>query len=252
MPLPSGSLSVPLRTIKVPGEVGHLAYTLQELPSTRQARLSGRFALRPEIDMKDFETRAVIDWLTVGVTFKRQTQIRFVQGEIAGFFERTPHIKDYEESRTTPPTGSRSRSRSRTSRALLRHWRQSMKNSDSGLNRASWVSNSASTSPPTSRRDLLRAKMHRVLSSHLLTDRDILTNALARHELSGERSSRSCNWSIAPEQRNRARSWTARHSLEKKARMCIGVSWTRSSIGRTARPGPMKHWRSKRSGRGSK
>lgn len=65
MPLPSGSLSIPLRTIKVPGEVGRLAYKLEEIPATGQPRIRGRFALRPEVSMKDFETRAVINWAPV-------------------------------------------------------------------------------------------------------------------------------------------------------------------------------------------
>lgn len=252
MPLPSGSLSVPLRTIKVPGEVGHLAYTLQELPSTRQARLAGRFAIRPEIDMKDFETRAVIDWLTVGVTFKRQTQIRFVQGEIAGFFERTPHIKDYEES--SHHTSDRFKitvqepdiaSVVKALEAIDEKFGLRFEPSILGIE----FSVDFTPHEPS---DLLRAKMHRVLSSHLLTDRDILTNGLAR-----PRTVWGTEFKVLQlvDSAGTAKQSTFVDGTTFFGQKGADVHWRvmdKIIDRQNARPEPTKHWGSTKSGRGSK
>ncbi|MCD2179588.1 hypothetical protein [Rhizobium sp. C1] len=130
--------------------------------------------------MKDFETRAVIDWLTVGVTFKRQTQFRFVQGEIDEFFERTPHVKDYEES--SHHTSDRFKITIQEPDIASVVKALAAIDAKFGLRFAPSILGIEFSIDftPHEPSDLLRAQMHRVLSSHLLTDRDLLTNELAR------------------------------------------------------------------------
>lgn len=91
MSRPKPVLPVPLLAKKVPTLIGHLEYARVEL-SNKQKRLTGRYALRPIIDLNRFKTRAVIDWLTLGVLLERPTQFWWIQAEISGLLDRTPFV----------------------------------------------------------------------------------------------------------------------------------------------------------------
>ena len=45
----------------------------------RQARFTNRFALRPEIDLRAYECRALIDWVQVSIEVRRGTQFQWIQ-----------------------------------------------------------------------------------------------------------------------------------------------------------------------------
>ncbi|NOV15434.1 hypothetical protein E5S70_04905 [Ensifer adhaerens] len=85
------ALTVPLMARKVPALIGHLNYQRAEL-FNKQRRLAGRFALRPIIDLSGFKTRAVIDWLTLGILLERPTQFWWIQTEISRLLGRTPFV----------------------------------------------------------------------------------------------------------------------------------------------------------------
>lgn len=91
MSRPEPALNVPLMAKKVPALLGYLNYQCVEF-TNRQKRLTGRYALRPVVDLGRFKTRAVIDWLTIAVLLERSTQFQWIQSEISGLLGRTPFV----------------------------------------------------------------------------------------------------------------------------------------------------------------
>ena len=80
------TLSIPLISRKAgPSPIGRLRYKRVPL-NKKQARLSGRYMLKPEIDLNDFTCRAVIDWVTICFWLGRRTQHQWVQSEIMDVF----------------------------------------------------------------------------------------------------------------------------------------------------------------------
>lgn len=71
-------LSIPLRSIKTQRSLGQLDY-VQEQVTNKQARLAGRVALRPQIDLNDFVCRAVIDFIVVEVHLGRRSNFSHVR-----------------------------------------------------------------------------------------------------------------------------------------------------------------------------
>lgn len=68
-----------------------LGYEL--LPSlSPQARFRDRVLAKPVLDLKQYRSRAVIDWLEIGVSLSRPTQFQYVQDAIVGIGLRRPHI----------------------------------------------------------------------------------------------------------------------------------------------------------------
>lgn len=86
-------MHVPLIAAKIPALVGYLDYRRVEL-SKKQKRFDGRYALRPVIDLKQFTSRAVIDWITIGVLLNRHTQFQWVQKELENNIGQTPYVKN--------------------------------------------------------------------------------------------------------------------------------------------------------------
>ncbi|WP_433760917.1 hypothetical protein [Brucella anthropi] len=92
--------SIPLLTKKTPALIGNLDYRLVPL-SKRQKRFAGRYAVSPDIDLHRYTTRAVIDWITLGVLLSRPTHFWRIQDEIKTLLGRVPHIiNNREDSRT--------------------------------------------------------------------------------------------------------------------------------------------------------
>ena len=54
-----------------------------------QARFSGRTMLTPDIELKDYSFRAVIDWIEFQISFGKTTQFRFVQEVLRKHLGRT-------------------------------------------------------------------------------------------------------------------------------------------------------------------
>jgi len=86
-------LLVPLISAKAPALVGYLDYRRMEL-SKKQKRFDGRYALRPVIDLKQFTSRAVIDWITIGVLLNRHTQFQWIQKELESIVGRALYVEN--------------------------------------------------------------------------------------------------------------------------------------------------------------
>ena len=85
-------LYVPLFAIKSRSYLGILRY--EATPTDKkQRRLLGRVALLPQIQLQDFQCRAVIDWVTVGLSLSRNTQHQWLQQKVEAVFGRRSYIK---------------------------------------------------------------------------------------------------------------------------------------------------------------
>lgn len=85
--------SIPLMNKKSPELLGYLDYELIELDNT-QKRLAGRKALKPKINVTDYTTSAVIDWIDIRVLLNRRTQFRHLQENIAIILNKKVHIEN--------------------------------------------------------------------------------------------------------------------------------------------------------------
>lgn len=83
--------------------IADLPYGKEEKPPVRlqfvevackgsQARLVGRSALEPKLDLGDFTFRAVVDWVDIRVTLKQVTQVQWVQQVLREFIPRDSWI----------------------------------------------------------------------------------------------------------------------------------------------------------------
>lgn len=86
-------LLVPLISAKAPALVGYLDYRRMEL-SKKQKRFDGRYALRPVVNLKQFTSRAVIDWVTIGVLLNRHTQFQWVQKELKSIVASVLYVEN--------------------------------------------------------------------------------------------------------------------------------------------------------------
>lgn len=86
-------LHVPLIAAKTSDLVGYLDYRRIDL-SKKQKRFDGRYALRPVIDLRQFTSRAVIDWITIGVLLNRNTQFQWVQKELERTVGRVLYVEN--------------------------------------------------------------------------------------------------------------------------------------------------------------
>lgn len=93
-------LHIPLISKKLPTVIGYLDYRRVDL-SKKQMRFQGRFALCPVIDLNQFTSRAVIDWITIRVLLTRNTQFRWVQHELESIIGRRPYVANAIGDRNT-------------------------------------------------------------------------------------------------------------------------------------------------------
>lgn len=190
MTAPQPLLTVPLFARKVPAIVGYLTYSRVELPNG-QKRLAGRYALYPDIDLGRFKTRAVIDWLAVGISLKRTTQFQWLQSEIAGILGRNPFVKN----RLGKPNDSSDSFEVRFQEPEMATLLEAMAAIEAryGMERPPVVSSIEISVDFTPRvpSDLERAKIARVLMNHLLVDQDVITNIRERPRTVWGRDERS-------------------------------------------------------------
>lgn len=83
--------TIPLITKKSNKILGDLNYEFIDLTNT-QKRLFGRKALKPQIDINDYTTRAVIDWIDIRVLLNRNTQFRWLQRDIKNILGKKVQI----------------------------------------------------------------------------------------------------------------------------------------------------------------
>ncbi|MBK3745253.1 hypothetical protein G3A39_39405 [Paraburkholderia aspalathi] len=75
------TITIPLRTSKIPASLSVLQYKKQPLTNT-QARLTGRYALTPMVQLADYQCRAVIDWICIRFFLSRNTQHQWLKSDI--------------------------------------------------------------------------------------------------------------------------------------------------------------------------
>lgn len=85
--------SIPLINVKTAQHLGYLNYEIIELTNA-QKRLTGRQALKPIIDLADYTTKAVIDWIDIHVLLNRKTQFQWLQGDIEKIIGRKVHVEN--------------------------------------------------------------------------------------------------------------------------------------------------------------
>lgn len=90
-------LRVPLLTIKSPAELGYLHYERTPIEK-KQRRFEGRYALTPQVQLYEFECRAVIDWIKIRLVFARGTQHQWVQQLVEPVVGRRSHIDVIDET----------------------------------------------------------------------------------------------------------------------------------------------------------
>jgi hypothetical protein len=89
-------LTVPLHTIKSRSDLAYLRY--DRIPvGMKQQRLMGRFKLVPQVQLYEYQCRAVIDWIKIRVTFGQLTQHQWVQDEVEPIIGRKCHIDVIDE-----------------------------------------------------------------------------------------------------------------------------------------------------------
>lgn len=85
-------LRVPLLTFKSPADLGYLHYERSPIEK-KQRRFEGRYALTPQVQLYEFECRAVIDWIKIRLVFARATQHQWIQQVVEPEVGRRCHIK---------------------------------------------------------------------------------------------------------------------------------------------------------------
>lgn len=90
-------LRVPLLTIKSPADLGYLRYERKPIEK-KQRRFEGRYALIPEVQLYEFECRAVIDWIVVRLVTGRATQHQWIQQVVEPEVGRRCHIDVVDET----------------------------------------------------------------------------------------------------------------------------------------------------------
>lgn len=178
--------SIPLMNKKSPELLGYLDYELIELDNT-QKRLSGRKALKPKISIADYTTSAVIDWIDIRVLLNRRTQFRHLQENIAIILNKKVHIENSlvaeraHNAVISPVIANTSDDvfyiRIQEPDIVKLRSVMAMIKAEYGLRLDPLISGieiSIDFYPKTAS-DLERAKMVRVLTNHLITKRDIIT-----------------------------------------------------------------------------
>ncbi|WP_449396779.1 hypothetical protein [Devosia riboflavina] len=85
-----------VRLLSAKDPTRHFSLRYQNVPLSKgQARLAGRTMLMPELDLKDYTCRAVLDVVTVTFTLSRPTQFRYVQRELEALVDRKPHVEPH-------------------------------------------------------------------------------------------------------------------------------------------------------------
>ncbi|WP_047454274.1 hypothetical protein [Rhizobium rhizogenes] len=179
MSRPKPVLSIPLMAKKVPALVGHLDYQRVEL-SNKQKRLAGRYTLRPEIDLGRFTTRAVIDWLAIGVLLEKPTQFQWIQREIEGLLGRTPFVENIFGGRNDSSVGFDVRFQEPDIPTVLEAVAAIDAKFGLGMEpivRSIEISVDFTPRVPS---DLERARIVRVLTNHILVEPDVISNIRSR------------------------------------------------------------------------
>lgn len=172
-------LHVPLISAKTPALVGYLDYRRMEL-SKKQKRFDGRYALRPVIDLKQFTSRAVIDWITIGVLLNCNTQFQWLQRELKSVIGRAPYVENIFGDKNASSNGFDIRFQEPEISIVLKA--MDALHVKFGLREDPLVCGieiSVDFTPKTPN-DLERARMVRVLMNHLQVSGDVISEVQDR------------------------------------------------------------------------
>ncbi|TPN49485.1 hypothetical protein FJ976_17295 [Mesorhizobium sp. B1-1-9] len=171
--------AVPLYAIKTKAHLGELTFRRRAMANS-QARLVGRYALEPEIDLDAFNCRAVVDWLTICFWLGRKTQFQWLQDDIEAVLGRKPFVQPLSEE----PGGVADKFDVRIQEPDLRKIRAAcdLVGAKYGLEmlpfiRAIEISVDFTPKQPD---DGKRAKLFTVLTRHFWTDRDVISGHFDR------------------------------------------------------------------------
>lgn len=166
--------SIPLMNKKSPELVGYLDYEFIELENT-QKRLAGRKALKPKISVADYTTSAVIDWIDIRVLLMRETQFRHLQKNIAMILNKKAYVANSLDDKNAPDDVFYIRFQEPDIVKLRNVMTMIKTKYGLGLDPLiSGIEISVDFYPKTLGASE-RAKMVRVLSNHLMCERDIIT-----------------------------------------------------------------------------
>lgn len=90
------AISVPYFTIKTRSDPGELVFRRRPT-GKKQARLAGRYALEPDIDLKAFSCNAVIDWIVVCFWLSRKTQFQWLKRDVDSALGTNCHVHIHDE-----------------------------------------------------------------------------------------------------------------------------------------------------------
>lgn len=145
-----------------------------------QARLAGRYALEPEIDLDAFSCQAVVDWVTICFWLGRKTQFHWLQNDMEAVLGRKPFVQPLSEE----PGGVADTFDVRIQEPDLRKIRAVCDQIGAKYGqemlpfiRAMEISIDFTPRQPN---DGMRAKLFTVLTRHLWANRDVISNRLNR------------------------------------------------------------------------
>ncbi|QDC02311.1 hypothetical protein [Mesorhizobium sp. 8] len=173
------AISVPYFTIKTKSDPGELVFWRRPT-GKKQARLAGRYALEPDIDLKAFSCNAVIDWIVVCFWLGRKTQVQWLKRDVDSALRTNCHVDIHDEE----PGGVSDKFDVRIQEPNLRKIRALCDALEVkfGLEimpivRAIEVSVDFKPKEPD---DAARAKLYSALTRHFWTDRDVISRLYDR------------------------------------------------------------------------
>lgn len=172
-------LHVPLISAKTPALVGYLDYRRMEL-SKKQKRFDGRYALRPVIDLAQFTSRAVIDWITIGVLLNRHTQFQWVQKELESVIGRAPYVENMFGEPSASSDGFDVTFQEPKISVILKAMNALQAKFGLGLDPIIRSIEVSIDFTPKTPNDLERARMVRVLMNHLHVSNDVISGVRDR------------------------------------------------------------------------
>lgn len=173
-------ITIPLTSRKAGAlSIGQLPYQRVPLHQT-QARLSGRYLLKPEIDLNDFTCRAVIDWITVCFWLGRETQHQWLQCDVEAVLGTKAFIRAIDQK----PGGVSDKFDIRVQEPELPKLRQLHHQLEAKFDlhmpplvRAMEISVDFT---PREHDDVARSKLYTALTRHIWTERDVISRPESR------------------------------------------------------------------------
>ena len=183
------AISVPYFTIKTKSDPGELIFRRRPMANS-QARLAGRYALEPDIDLKAFSCRAVIDWIVICFWLGRKTQVQWLKRDVDSALGTNCHVDIHDEE----PGGVSDKfdvtiqePDLRKIRALCNAIEAKYGSEILPAVRAIEISVDFKPKDPD---DAARAKLYTTLTRHFWTDRDVISDPYDRPRFSwGDRPS---------------------------------------------------------------